>query len=274
MRAFFILTGLVFICGAWPVLAPSQRTHPAQWAARVASAGGVQFFQAPAAQAWPSSTPGGTNRSHLANSAIPQTPPFFQCSVDTSDGPDPVCSVSGNKRCTALCNSGQACSAFFQGLGAKASCSTSGAGACSVLYPASTANAQSSCSAYGGGNTDVKCSVLRGGVSQFCSAENPTALPAFCSVNSGSPPPQQTTCSVLSDTPGAPSYCSVARPPGSFPKQCSAGGGPAGRCSIRMGIPGACTVFQGAPHGSCSVHGSSAPDCSVIGGPPGDLCRQ
>ncbi|TAH39438.1 MAG: hypothetical protein EYC70_01240 [Planctomycetota bacterium] len=265
--------------GVAPGLAAPAPSAPAIGSGPPLLDGPASFLVSSPASAWATLVAGGGNRNHLPDSAIPGTPFFVTCSVDTSDPPGaggrpPSCSTpAAGARCSAMCDSGQVCSARFEGGGPAAECSTFGAGVCTALQPRPAGMAANSfCSATGGGFADVQCSVMQLGAGQ-CSAQNPAVAGNQCSVSQGSPPPQSTQCSVFAATPGARNFCSVAKPPGAIPKLCSTSGGFGSQCSVAQGAHGsACTAFAGAPAGTCSVLGGAG-HCSVIDGAPGTFCR-
>ncbi|TAH34670.1 MAG: hypothetical protein EYC70_17215 [Planctomycetota bacterium] len=281
MRCFRQLSFLILPAGLAWFLAPDHGEASAPgWQAPGAAP--AQYLQQTPPQIWSSAT-GGSSRSHLPKSTL-GGPIGQTCSVDTSDaGNPPRCSALSTTagRCSAQCDAEQRCSAFLSPVGVtrRALCSTFGGtgSVCSVLQPGTPPNGPSQCSAFGGfGGTSIQCSVMRGGSSQFCSAQNP-AQTEFNQCSTFSHPVVGGTgrlnCSVLSGgTSAAGNSCSVKGQVSitAFPKFCSTFAQNSS-CSVLAGNTGRCTTFA-APAGTCSVfaHGSH---CSVIGGASGASCH-
>ena len=250
---------------------------PAWRATGVASAA---YLQNTPAAAWVSSS-GGSSRNHMPTSAMPFTATGTKCSVDDTDpGLPPTCSTSNaTQRCSAHCDSAQACSAFFSGSAANgiAACSTNGGTnrQCSVLQPVIAPQGPSQCSAFGGvPGSEFQCSIMNAGGNQACSAENPGVFPGTqCSTFSSTGAVGITRCSVLRGGALQRNYCSVGGvlTPISTPKQCSTFS-PGSDCSVLPGSRGFCTAFAPIPAGSCSTFAAPS-KCSVIGVASGNFCR-
>ena len=194
-------------------------------------AGAVAFHSAPATQsvflqqptqgAWLPGPSGGSGRSHLPDSALPNAgPPGTVCSVDDSDVTGSCSALEGGPvtSCSAHCDSGQFCSAKGGAAGTSILCSTLGGKVrCSILPPASTAARGPWCSLSNGqgGSGDLSCSVVNPGRRAACSSQNTsgaTVANTHCSADNFIAGLFQ--CSVLGGGSTVNNYCSVGFAPG------------------------------------------------------------